>query len=64
LFPEVFGVGFFVFHGLGPEHTGAGAPAAKGDLVRPGQQGKARTEAGCERRDPSWKHENNFGLAQ
>lgn len=40
LFPDMFGVGFFVFHGLGPEHAGAGARAAKGDL---GHQSKRRS---------------------
>jgi len=28
LFPDVFGVGLFVFHGSGPEHAGAGVRAA------------------------------------
>ncbi len=36
LFPDLCGVGFFVFHGSGPEHAGAGVRAAKRDLGRPG----------------------------
>jgi hypothetical protein len=48
LFPDEFSIRFFVFHGSGPEHASAGAPAAKGDLRQPGQR-KKRTEAGAER---------------
>jgi len=42
LFPDLFGVGFFVFHGSGPEHAGAGVPAAKGDLGRPEREVDSR----------------------
>jgi hypothetical protein len=50
LFPEVFGVGFFVFHGLGPKEVDSSQPKKGQRFNTPTGSGQApSTEAGAQK---------------